>query len=150
MQKRPGKGKPLSLAAGQILRVLRQLHIQSVAGAQKLIQPALLQNFPKLFIIRVRISHQKVVPDAALEQVGTGSDIGHPSHAALLAAFGEMVGTDHDRAAVHCISACEERGDGGFAAAALADNTNKAVLRDLHVDLAKDIALPVIGEGNAL
>ena len=152
MQKGPGEGKSLPLAAGQIPGVFRELCVKPViaVSAQKLIKPAFLQDFPHLIIICLRISHLQVVSHRAFKEIGAGADICDPLHNALLRAVGEMVRADHDRSVFHSIAACQKGSDGGLAAAALSYDAHKAVLRDLHVDLVEDLPLAVVREIHAL
>ena len=150
VQKRPREGEPLPLAAGKILGIFSQLRVKAVSAAQELVHSALRQDLPQFVIIRFGISHQKILPDSPLKQVGTGAYISDAPHDALLRAVLQMVGADHDRSAVYGVAACEKGGDGGFAAAALSYDPCEAVLRDLHGDSAQHLALSVIGEADAL
>ena len=150
MQQRPGKGQPLSLAAGKVLGVFCQLRIQAVRTLQEFIKPALRKDFPKHVIVCLGISHQEVVPDSSFKKIRVAADVSDPSHAALLRALGKVIWSDHDRTALHRAASGEKRCNGRFAAAALAHNAREAVFGDLHVDPVQDLPLSVIGETDAL
>ena len=150
MQQSSGEGQPLSLTAGKVLGVLRQLCVQAVRTLQEFIKPALRKDFPKLVIVCLRISHQEIVPDSPFEQIRAAADISDASHAALFRALGKVIGADHDRPALHSIAAGEKGRNGRFAAAALSHDTCEAVFGDLHIDPVQDFPLSVIREAYAL
>ena len=80
MEQRPCQRKPLALPARKVRGIFHKERVKAALGFQKSCQVRPFQYRPELPVRRIRLSHQKILPHGAFEQIALMADIGDVLH----------------------------------------------------------------------
>ena len=146
MEKRPGNGQSLALAAGKVASFLQNRCGQPLLCLQKSPQIHLTQRFAHLFLCGVRFSHPQVVLHSSFKQVAVVTDQSDLIHQAVFLYLRKLHSPDGHASLIPLVPSHKNRRGGTFAAAGGPHQGGKAAHGKFHADSFQDLPVLLIGK----